>query len=457
MYDDIPALYQTSSYNLQYFAFQRDGTIASNNDEAIGLLQNKPKNAEDASLRHFGRSRARVGSSVSQGDTLEVTNSGWLVSAGSGGSYCAKALDDVGSGGIVDVICNFATASQFYAGVPTSDGSPTGEFEGATFTHFVDPSTDSISTDFTIRSTVTYTGSNDVLSGGYMSALGSVLKVDGTGTLDKIVGQESQLQITQVSSVASVLFFEAVPSILTSGSNVEQAVGYYMANVSGVNAIDAIQSLRFLQCDQADAPSLINGPIYAQYGYSMSGAGGELGPAPGFGYADNRYYWPYTMSGRATADGVVANLIYVAPFMVSEKWEPNRIGAEVSAAAGSGTAKLGIYNSRNGVPQGLVATASGTVDLTSATAQELTISATLYPGMYFLAINASATTTFVFGAMQYGSTLFGTETSNIVDGTAENTPYMSYTYDGSFPSAFVVTDYVNSTNSRLPSISLRKV
>jgi hypothetical protein len=102
------------------------------------------------------------------------------------------------------------------------------------------------------------------------------------------------------------------------------------------------------------------------------------------GFKNSRYYFPYLMSGNSTVAGLTTNQIYYLPFFVRQKTTFTRIGIQVTTLAGT-SARLGIYNSANGVPTSLLLNC-GTVSTASTGEKEATISQTLNVGFYFLAV-----------------------------------------------------------------------
>lgn len=94
----------------QYHAVGVGGTIVATATLALGILQNKPRNGEDATVGVSGRSRYRAGAAVSVGDRLTVTTSGWFTACGSNELGIGTALGAVGSGGIGEGTFNFAGA-----------------------------------------------------------------------------------------------------------------------------------------------------------------------------------------------------------------------------------------------------------------------------------------------------------------------------------------------------------
>lgn len=108
--DNVGFLAGADLSSAQYKAVNIGGTVAANNTNALGLLHNKPKSGEDASICVFGRSRYRAGAAVDSGSMLMVTTSGWLIAVTSGSLPCGQAFEGVSSGSIGEGYFNFATA-----------------------------------------------------------------------------------------------------------------------------------------------------------------------------------------------------------------------------------------------------------------------------------------------------------------------------------------------------------
>lgn len=90
-----------------------------------------------------------------------------------------------------------------------------------------------------------------------------------------------------------------------------------------------------------------------------------------------------TPAAAVTTSARGQNQHCVTPFVVQSTTTYDRIRAEVTATAAASTVRLGIYGSTDGKPGSLIVDA-GTIDGTSATTQEITISETLTPGLYWL-------------------------------------------------------------------------
>lgn len=99
----------------QFKAVAIDGTIANNNGEAAGILQNKPKSGERASVAMFGLVKAYAGAAISAGAQVKVTTSGWLIAVTSGSNIvgCGKNRNvAVASGDLFAFHANFINAGQ---------------------------------------------------------------------------------------------------------------------------------------------------------------------------------------------------------------------------------------------------------------------------------------------------------------------------------------------------------
>jgi len=89
-----------------------DGTLATETDEAFGVLQNKPESGEHASLAPMGKMKGIAGAAISAKARLKVASGGFLITATSGSGCCGKNMNvSVGSGDIFTFVGNFINAS----------------------------------------------------------------------------------------------------------------------------------------------------------------------------------------------------------------------------------------------------------------------------------------------------------------------------------------------------------
>lgn len=92
----------------QYKAVAVAGTIAATGTTAIGLLQNKPKNGEDAQVAYLGHMKGVAGGAVVAGARLIVTTSGYLITAVGAVIPCGRAITAAASGATVELIGDFS-------------------------------------------------------------------------------------------------------------------------------------------------------------------------------------------------------------------------------------------------------------------------------------------------------------------------------------------------------------
>jgi hypothetical protein len=91
----------------QYKAIAVGGTIAATGGTTIGLLINKPKSGEDATVGYAGHMKGVAGAAITAGARLIVTTSGYLITAVGQVVPCGKALATCASGAAVEGIFDF--------------------------------------------------------------------------------------------------------------------------------------------------------------------------------------------------------------------------------------------------------------------------------------------------------------------------------------------------------------
>ncbi len=104
----IKALEALDTHQYQAVALD-DGLVANDGKEAGGILQNKPKINEHASLSYLGERKFRAGLAITLQKAITVTTSGYFITAGSGTHIVGRALATVTSGSIGTGLFNFIT------------------------------------------------------------------------------------------------------------------------------------------------------------------------------------------------------------------------------------------------------------------------------------------------------------------------------------------------------------
>lgn len=91
----------------QYKALKVGGTIAANNSETMGLLQNKPKSGEDATVGYLGHMKGTAGGTITAGALVKVVASGYLLAVTSLDVPCGQAITAAASGATVEGLFSF--------------------------------------------------------------------------------------------------------------------------------------------------------------------------------------------------------------------------------------------------------------------------------------------------------------------------------------------------------------
>ncbi len=109
--EDLSAAPQFIAVNLT------DGKAAASAAAAGGILQNKPKSGEHATLFYAGETEFRAGGTITAGVRLTVTASGYIIALpATGGFSVGKAIDACASGSIGRGLFDFMTPSYVVSG-----------------------------------------------------------------------------------------------------------------------------------------------------------------------------------------------------------------------------------------------------------------------------------------------------------------------------------------------------
>lgn len=172
------------------------------------------------------------------------------------------------------------------------------------------------------------------------------------------------------------------------------------------------------------------------------------------GYVDARYYTSEAMVGAGTAVAPSVNLLYAIPIYIAVTTRITKVGLNTVAAAtvGGATARLGIFNNNYGtrVPSTLLIDA-GAVDTTVAPGEiEATISQTVGPGWYWLAVMFSSITSLTI--TMHASSGFSTGLHGATTGAGGVSVIRVAQAYGAMPSVFptvVSTDFIATSAPRL--------
>ena len=162
------------------------------------------------------------------------------------------------------------------------------------------------------------------------------------------------------------------------------------------------------------------------------------------GYASGRFYAGEALSPAASGTlAIAANTMYATPFVVRQQQLWTKIGCNVTTAAASTFAYLGIYRMENGIPTARVLDA-GAIGLDSTGTKEITISQVLPAGMYAIILLANGSSAVVKAGTLNSVAVAAVGTSAI--GTADTIIKGSFTY-GTLPATFPAVTYASGDSA----------
>jgi len=159
------------------------------------------------------------------------------------------------------------------------------------------------------------------------------------------------------------------------------------------------------------------------------------------------YKTPSTTLGSVTA---TANRTVFTPIYIAETTTVNRIAMQTSSTfSGTGTVRLGIYNSTNSLPSTVLIDAGTVTPTAASTAYEITISQSLNPGFYWLAFNQQGTApslgsyTGITSSSTTINTYFGSGSTTVGSGQILSV------FEGSITGAFATAGSLSQVSSAI--------
>lgn len=111
-------------------------------------------------------------------------------------------------------------------------------------------------------------------------------------------------------------------------------------------------------------------------------------------FISGRYYSNHMISNGISNSAIVANTLHAWPLFLTKPISIDRLALMVNATGTATAARIGIYsnNPANNYPDALIIE-SGQMDVSTTGLKQATVSATLQPGLYWLAYLANGTAT----------------------------------------------------------------
>lgn len=139
------------------------------------------------------------------------------------------------------------------------------------------------------------------------------------------------------------------------------------------------------------------------------------------GVNTSNYYFPAGAVGAATPSTLTAGVVYYTLLIVPNTTTYTKIGAKVTSSVAASTMRFGIYQNSNGLPTSLIAD-YGTVTSASTGDQEITISQTLEPNCYWIAMQPSGAIAINWFLCALGHSFVGANSSAGTDFSLFNGP-----------------------------------
>lgn len=282
------------------------------------------------------------------------------------------------------------------------------------------------------RLQMTYNSSAPITTGGWVSAREDALTFPLNGlTIDKALVQLAQINVSGTGTIDKLLGHESEIATISTGTTINSYSAYYVPNLSGVANIGNITTFYAFANDHTNAKVKSAGPI-------VNAALVEYSPPYHPGLVANRYY--SAPHDTIAANAVAANVIYFIPVLVPHRTTVLKLGFTVTTL-GAGSARLAIYRAKGGVPE-ILQIDAGTISVSTTGDKEISISQQLDAGTYYLAINFSVACSVNWhqGSQAIRQGMFGSNTSTQTGAGQECGGYFAYAF-GAFPSVAGVMSY----------------
>lgn len=219
---------------------------------------------------------------------------------------------------------------------------------------------------------------------------------------------------------------------------------WYLDNGSTVNAVPPSRTIAGLDLSTNRTSNELNLALASMFQFFHANS------------TYNRYYGSAIIYGTPSTLAVTVGSLRASPFFVGVNKAFDRIQCEVTTFGASSKVRLGVYSDNGSGYPGALVVDSGELDAGSNGVKPATISVSLTPGVYWLAIlGGTATCTYrTFGGASLLSTIFGWDSAM---GATTRDPHFSVakTY-GALPDPFTAGATINTTANNMAIILLGK-
>lgn len=257
-----------------------------------------------------------------------------------------------------------------------SDSETSGTESITSTTVNVSPVSGSTRVVFGNKVEINFDSPESITQGGWLTAQEKTVNTAGGGTIDKIVGDMVQLNLTG-GRVASALCYEA--EIATVDAQVDALCGFYFPNLENVPGINSIGMLAAF-ANQHRRAIIMNAGVY------VDGDLRQLAPPAQIGFAPGRYYSaPYRWLGYSTTTPGIADLM---PIYIPHRCTIAALGVGVNGSLAGAKGRIALYTAQSGAV-GVLKAQTAELDLSTPGAKEGLLNKEIDGGMYWLALNTS--------------------------------------------------------------------
>lgn len=240
----------------------------------------------------------------------------------------------------------------------------------------VAPSGNSTAVEIASRITTNASVSSTNQPGSSIGAQQTVVNVQGSGAIDKIVGILSHINLTGSGRRSAVLGYEVGIPTVSGDANVGSVAGFYFPNLEAIPNINRIEVIAAFANQHRKA-------IIQNMGVYVDSTLRQVVAPEHIGMSANRYYSaPYRWRGYAGTSAGVADLM---PIHIPARTTVTEIGVGIESAVAGAKGRMAIYTAeRGGLGRRVAQTAE--LDLSTAGWKAGALNVELDGGMYWCAL-----------------------------------------------------------------------
>lgn len=337
-----------------------------------------------SSLNGISSTSTALSPSTNDGRALGTSSKAWsdlylasgaVINFNNGNMAITHSAGNLGvTGGKLNTTISTATVS---ATASIEDAAVNG-IDLTTWTPATDPNTTSVFVTTRMRKMVVDIGTAGITGAGLSHPVAGydyLVMQGNTNALDYAYVHESKFKKTGTGTLHNLSFYKPAHDGMTAGSFSNITLFDGDLDLTGVTFTNSY----LMKTNRTNLPINTASLIYTSAGDQ------QVIPRERCGVVTSRYYPIEGVTGLFANTVLTRNIAWAATFVCSERTTWTKIGTTVGTAIASSVLRFGIYKDNAGVPGALILDA-GTVSSATTGAKEVTISQSLDPGIYWLAV-----------------------------------------------------------------------